>query len=64
MTPYAKFRSLPDATEHLKPGLAFALLDAAAAAETDLKAARRVQGERRALFLRIAPGMAPARAAG
>ena len=47
MTPYARFRSLPDATEHLKPGLAFALLDAAAAAETDLEAARRALGTRR-----------------
>ena len=64
MTPYARFRSLPNAQVYLKPGMDFALLDAAAAAETDLHAARRVQTERRALFLRIAAGMAPARAAG
>ena len=59
---YARFHSLPNAVQHLKPGVDFALLDAAAAAETD--AARRVQTERRALFLRIAAGMAPACAAG
>ena len=60
MTPYARFRSLDGAERHLKPGVDFELLDAAAAAETDLEAARRVQAERRALFLRIADGMAPA----
>ena len=63
-TPYARFRSLAGAERHLKPGAGFDLLDAAAAAETDLEAARRVQAARRALFLRIADGMAPARAAG
>ena len=60
VTPYARFRSLPGAERHLKPGLDFELLDAAAATETDLEAARRVQAERRALFLRIADGMTPA----
>ena len=63
-TPYARFHSLPNAQVYLKPGMDFALLDAAAAVETDLQAARRVQAERRALFLRIAAGMAPACAAG
>ena len=62
-TPYARFRALPDAAQHLKPGIDFALLDAAAAAETDLEAARRVQTARRALFLRIAADVASARAA-
>ena len=51
----------PGAEELLKPGLGFALLDAAAVAETDLEAARRVQAERRELFLRISAGMAAAR---
>ena len=60
MTPYARFRSLPGAEGHLKPGVDLALLDAAATAETDLEAARRVQAERRALFRLIADGMAPA----
>ena len=64
MTPYARLRSIPGAEELLKPGLGFALLDAAAVAETDLEAARRVQAERRELFLRISAGMAAARAAG
>ena len=58
MTPYARLRSLPDAEGFLKPGLGFALLDAAAAAETDLEASRRE------LFLRISADMAAARAAG
>ena len=40
MTPYAKLRSLPGANQFLKPGVDFALLDAVAAAETDLEAAR------------------------
>ena len=64
MTPYARLRSIPGAEELLKPGLGFALLAAAADAETDLDAARRVQAERRELFLRISAGMAAARAAG
>ena len=64
MTPYARLRSLPEAERFLKPGIGFALLDAAATVETDLEAARRVCDERRELFLRISAGMAPARAAG
>ena len=62
MTPYARFRSLDGAQRHLKPGVDLAKLDAVASAETDLVAARRVQTARRALFLRIAAAMAPARA--
>ena len=58
MTPYVRFRSLAGAKRFLKPGLGFALLDAAATAETDLEAARRVQAARRELFLRIGAGMA------
>ena len=57
MAPYAKLRSLPGAARFLKPGIDFTLLDAAAAAETDLEAARCVQAERRELFLRIGDGM-------
>ena len=57
-------RASTGAEELLKPGLGFPLLDAAAVAETDLEAARRVQAERRELFLRISAGMAAARAAG
>ena len=57
-TPYAAFRALPDAERHLKPGAALDILDAAAAAETDLDAARRVRAEQRALFQRIRDGMA------
>ena len=53
MTPYSKLRSLPGAEQYLKPGPGFALLDAVATAETDLEAARRVQAERRELFLLI-----------
>ena len=64
MTPYARLRSIPGAEALLKPGLGDALLDAAAVAETDLEAARRVQAERRELFLRISAGMDAASAAG
>ncbi len=64
MTPYDRLRSLPGAARFLRPGIDFALLDAVAAAETDLEAARRVQAERRALFRRIGDGMAAVRAAG
>ena len=64
MTPYAKLRSLPDAGRFLKLGIGFALLDAAATAETDLEAARRVCAERRELFLRIGDRMAAAHTAG
>ena len=53
MTPYARLRSIPGAEEMLKPGLGFEL-DAAAVAETDLEAARRVQAPR------TVPGTAPA----
>ena len=63
MTPYDRFRSL-DPQRHLKPGASLATLDAAAHAETDLEAARRVQAERRALFQRIAAATTPAQAAG
>ena len=63
-TPYAKLRSLSGAERPLKSGVNFALLDAVAAAETDLQAARRVQAERRKLFERIADGMVVASAAG
>ena len=63
MTPYDRFRSL-DAGRFLKPGASLATLDAAARAETDLEAARRVQAERRRLFQRISAAMAPAQAAG
>ena len=62
MTPYDRLRSLPDAERFLKPGIDFALLDAVATAETDLEAARRVQAERRELFLLIGDGMAAGRA--
>ena len=54
MTPYARFRST-NAQVYLKPGMDFALLDAAAAAETDLHAARRVQTERRARSCALPP---------
>ena len=64
MTPYDRLRSLPDAERFLKPRVDFALLDAVAAAETDLEAARRVQAERRKLFLHIGDGMSTIRAAG
>lgn len=55
MTPYEKFRSLPDAQQYLKKGITFEALDAIAGKETDLEAARAVQEARRKLFGEISP---------
>ncbi len=52
-TPYAKFRSLPDATVSLKPGLSFATLDAQAHAMSGLQASRALNAARDPLFLSI-----------
>ena len=61
--PQARLRTMPDAERFLKPGVTFDLPDAAATAETDLGAARRVQTERRELFRHIAADIAEQRSA-
>ncbi len=52
-TPYARFRSLPDAAASLKPGISFATLDAQAHATSRLQAARALNAARNHLFLSI-----------
>ncbi|MCY4515485.1 MAG: hypothetical protein OXC69_10210 [Candidatus Tectomicrobia bacterium] len=54
MTPYEKFKSLPDAERYLVQGLSFEMLDAQAHAVSDFEAAEALNGARRALFRRIA----------
>jgi len=53
MTPYDKLRSLPNAKDHLKPGLTFDILDQRAAQVSDNQAADRLQKARQELFTTI-----------
>ena len=53
MTPYEKFKSLPQAETFLKPGIDFAQLDAVAGAMSDNAAAERMNAARSALFRSI-----------
>lgn len=50
MTPYEKFKSLPDAKQYLKPGVTFENLDKQTLRYTDNEMAQLVQEERRKLF--------------
>jgi len=50
MTPYEKFKSLPNASQYLKPGLSFEILDAIAYQISDNEAADQLQKARRKLF--------------
>lgn len=52
-TPYEKLKSLPSATQYLKPGISFDQLDAIAHAMTDSQAADQLNRERKALFSKI-----------
>lgn len=52
-TPYEKLKSLPDAASFLKPGIAFADLDARAMEMTDNQAAEQLNREREKLFKSI-----------
>lgn len=54
MTPYEKLKSLPQADQHLKPGLSFESLDRLAHAQSDHQAAQQLQTARRKLFQSIA----------
>ena len=49
-TPYEKLKSLPNASQSLKPGVCFQSLDAAAYAISDNESAKRLQAARRQLF--------------
>ena len=53
MTPYEKFKSLPNTKEYLKPGITFTTLDKIANEITDLEAARRMNDARKKLFDKI-----------
>ena len=50
MTPYEKLKSLPDARQHLKPGITFEMLDDIAHAVSDNDAARHLNEARDELF--------------
>jgi hypothetical protein len=53
MTPYEKFKSLPDAAQSLKPGITFQQLDALANALSDNEAVRRLNQARATMFKTI-----------
>ncbi len=50
MTPYEKFKSLPDATQYLKKEISFEKLDDLAKSMTDNEAADYLQQQRKLLF--------------
>jgi hypothetical protein len=50
MTPYEKLKSLPQASQYLKPGVTFEQLDAIASECSDNEAARRLNQARTELF--------------
>ena len=52
-TPYEKLKSLPNATQHLKPATTFEQLDRLAHAMTDSQAAEQLNLQRKALFAQI-----------
>ena len=53
MTPYEKLKSLPDAAQHLKPGITFQQLDDIVYAMSDNEAARHLNEARAELFRTI-----------
>jgi hypothetical protein len=53
MTPYDKFKSLPNAVDYLKPGVSLAALDKLAMSINDMQAAQRLQHAKRTLFKQI-----------
>ena len=53
MTPYEKFKSLPQAAQYLKPGMSFSNLDDQASAMSNNEAARRLNNARTLLFKTI-----------
>jgi hypothetical protein len=59
-TPYEKLKSLPEATQYLKPGVTFEHLDAIAYAISDNEAARRLNEARATLFHSINQAQQPA----
>src|SRR5262249_19561669 len=57
MTPYEKFKSLPNGVSCLKPGVTFDMLEKAAMQQTDLAAAKKMQEARTKLFDNICAGV-------
>lgn len=53
MTPYEKFKSLPDSASYLKPGLSFVVLDRLAMQMNDNESAKQMQKARSKLFQAI-----------
>ena len=53
MTPYDKFKSLPDAAQYLKPQISFETLDTLAYAMSDNQAAEHLREAKRELFRSI-----------
>jgi transposase InsO family protein len=60
MTPYDKFKALPEADQYLRPGLSFTELDAEALRFSDNEAARRLNEARTELFRTIHKAQTPA----
>ena len=52
-TPYEKFKSLPDASGYLRPGVTFAALDAIALSLSDNAAAKQMNAAKTKLFRAI-----------
>jgi arsenate reductase-like glutaredoxin family protein len=50
MTPYEKFKSLPNCEQYLKEGITLSELDKIASSMTDLEAAKLMQTEKNKLF--------------
>ncbi|WP_215888765.1 hypothetical protein [Acidithiobacillus ferriphilus] len=59
MTPYDKLKSLPEASQFLRPGIRFADLDAQAHRFSDNEAARRLNAARDKLFRTINKALTP-----
>jgi len=53
MIPYEKLRSLPKASEYLKPGITFEKLNEITYAESDTEYAKRMQKEKIKMFKTI-----------
>jgi len=53
MTPYDKLKSIENASNYLKPGITFEILDKVALNQTDDQAAEYLQKERSKLFKTI-----------
>lgn len=53
LTPYLKFKSLPNALRYLKPEITFEKLDKIAYAESDIEFAKKVEQAREKLFLKF-----------